>query len=178
LSRGTLEKGKERGGKKTTEKLKYQQKLSTMETQTETNKKGVEKCFTLGQIRDDIKLGDSLREALNVIARTLNRNFDTRVEICAGNGVARLYLTQDYVRYVDACLAACEDAVEALGAYKEGAVSTCYDKCYKHMREEAFITLYDNYNLIRHELNVFGIRHALQLEDMRLPTNLVVEIKE
>jgi hypothetical protein len=82
------------------------------------------------------------------------------------------------VRYVDACQVACEEAIEALGGYKEGMVSTCYDKCYKRMREEAFITLYDNYRLIRRELNDYGIRHSLQLEDMRLPTRLVVEIKE
>ena len=149
-----------------------------METQTETPKKGVEKCFVLGQIRDDVKLSDSLREALNVIARALNRNFDTRVEVCVGDGIARLYLSQDYVRYVDACLAACENAVEALGAYREGTASTCYDMCYKRMREEAFITLYENYSLIRHELNDYGVRHALQLENVRLPTSLVVEIKE
>jgi hypothetical protein len=149
-----------------------------MQTQTENQKEKVEKCFTLGEVRGDVKLSDGLREVLNTIARVLIRNFDTRMDICLGNSV-KLYLYQDYVRYVDICQVACEEAVEALGSgNKEGVVSTCYDKCYRRMKEEAFITLYENYRLIRHELNSYGIRYTLQLENVHFPTSLVIEIKE
>ena len=178
LSRGELEKGKERGRKKTREKLKYQQKLRLMRPQTETTNKTTEKCFTLGQLPDDVKLSDSVRDALNSIAALASRNFDMRVYVCIRDNVVMLNVQHDFVRYLDICVDACMDAMDAIGCVRDGRSQKCYDTCYKRMREEAFKTLYDNYLLIRHELRLRGINYTFDVPNVRLPSNFIIEITQ
>jgi len=149
-----------------------------MRPQTETTNKTTEKCFTLGQLPDDVKLSDSVRDALNSIAALASRNFDMRVYVCIRDNVVMLNVQHDFVRYLDICVDACMDAMDAIGCVRDGRSQKCYDTCYKRMREEAFKTLYDNYLLIRHELRLRGINYTFDVPNVRLPSNFIIEITQ
>jgi len=172
-----LKKGKEEDIKRTTEKLKYSQKLSLMEPQTETQKTTQKRIYVLGEIIDDVELPADVKEVLNAIARGLNRSFNAHVELYKYGSTIIMDIYHNTIDYSELCGSACMTAFNAMNCNKSGYVEKCYETCRRVMREEAFIALYDNYRLITHELRFRGIDYTIEVDKEELPLHIRVHIK-
>ena len=148
-----------------------------METQKETPKVVEKRAYILGEIIDDVKLNDDIKEALNSIARTLNTSFNARVELYIYDSTIIMDIYHSTTDYSELCGSACMTAFNSMGCQKSGYVEKCFETCRRVMREEAFIALYDNYRLITRELRYRGIDYTVEVDKDELPLHIRVYIK-
>jgi hypothetical protein len=141
LSRGGLEKGKERGRKKTRERLKYQQKLRLMEPPTEIPKStenhaqyvdmeiklNIEHAIEFKLLRDDI------RAAFKEFYEWYNWRYVMSVWVVLGTDYVEIYIEYDITQELESCENACiEQAKNDLAAeeYDDDDIAQgCYESC-------------------------------------------------
>jgi len=156
LSRGTLEKGKERSRKKTTEKLKYQQKLYHMEPQTEKSmEKEVEIIECLEFKSADLKYvtkKDQLYHALRYLQTRLEVDHGNKIHICKAKNAIVIRGFYTISTHIDLCANACLYTVDNNCKNVDNALDKCLDACRKFIKPYSHVVLVENYRKLIEEL--------------------------
>ena len=173
MSRGGLEKSKERGRKKTRERLKYQQTLNLMQTQTETQKAAEntteEICARVIGTELPAEFNGFAKRIVDAIAYAVNRVYNPYVVACIKGNTLTVFIRNQYIEHIYTCAFACEFAVETLNCNREGYIKTCFKKCMKRIREESSRALYDSIKNIEAELVLLGAKYTYQVNNEKPP---------
>jgi hypothetical protein len=172
-----LEKGKKGGRKKTTEKLKYHQKLTLMEPQTEiqketqTEKPKDIRCADIERAPFDLTLSGGLFTALYNAARVIGREYDNYVKVCRDRdkGVVAImggFSLEPYLKdCVTACLRSQTKTLVKANCYHPDALDMCKEVCGDVLKSHAKLILTTNYRHITYELTWNNVNFEAHLYD-------------
>jgi len=169
LTRGTLEKGKEGSRKKTTEKLKYQQKLYPMQTQTEKPTQKVEVEIVDDEtieltLHDAVKfplLPEKARNALKEIHGWLSKGRDYGARVVLQRGYMGLRLERDIAKEVDMCIDACTRGARERGLNPFDVGQSCAEDCYVGFKKETEFEFRILLTEVKKVLDEYDLRHKI-----------------
>jgi hypothetical protein len=169
LSRGGLEKSKEKGRKKTREKLKYQQKLYPMKTQTEKRTQKVEVEIIDDEtieltLHDAVRfplLPEKARDMLKELYEWLSKGRDYNAHVVLQRGFMGLRLQRDITNEVDMCIDACTRGARERGLNPLDVGPSCAEECYTGFKKETEFEFRILLTEVKKFLDEHDLRHKI-----------------
>jgi hypothetical protein len=165
LSRGTLEKGKEGTGKKTTETLKYPHVLPPMELPTKKTTVEIIDSDTIKLTLKDATsfplIPEKARNALREIYSWLGKGRDYNAHVMLQRGYMGIVMEYDIAKHVDMCIDACVKGAQERGVNPLDFGPSCAEDCAMGFKKEAEFEFRILLTEVKKTLDEYSLRHKI-----------------